>query len=209
MPSSLAVRIVALIVALVFTIASWVTTGNPDTAFLRFFSTAVLIATGAFAIWEKWGWRARPAQLFAAVPTDVNGTWRCTLESSWVDPETGNGVQPKTVYLVVRQNFSSATITLISNESRSRSSLARSVQEDGSWVLHYIYTNEPDFSARDRSPIHHGSGVVQIIGRPGTRLLGHYWTDRQTRGDFASDNHSKSHAEDYISASGMFNPAAQ
>jgi hypothetical protein len=205
MPSPLAIRIVAILVSLVFTIASWGSTGNPDAGFLRFFSLAVFAATLAFTFWEKWVWKTRAAQLIATVPTNVNGTWRCTLTSSWVDPVTGRGIEPKKVYLVVRQDFSSATITLISNESRSRSSLARCVREDGSWVLHYIYTNEPGFSARDRSPIHHGSGVVQVIGRPSSRLLGHYWTDRQTRGDLVSDDYSKRHAEDYASASDLFN----
>ena len=204
MPNPLAIRIVAIVVSIVFTIASWMSTGNPDAIFLRFFSLAVFVATLAFTVWEKWAWKTRPAQLLATVPTNVNGTWRCTLTSSWVDPVTGQGIEPKKVYLVVRQSFSSATITLISDQSRSRSSLARSVREDDSWVLHYMYTNDPGFSVRDRSPIHHGSGIVQVIGRPSFRLIGHYWTDRKTRGDLVSDDYSRRHAEDYASASGLF-----
>ncbi|HEY9502328.1 MAG TPA: hypothetical protein VIR01_11925, partial [Pyrinomonadaceae bacterium] len=174
------IRIIAVIISAVFVIASWITTGTPDTGFLRFFSIAVLVASIALTVWDKWVWKFGIAQRIPGVVRDVSGTWETQLESFWIDPATKERTPIKTVYIVIRQTSSRASVTLISNESKSKSSMARVIEEDGSWVLHYTYTNEPDVTVSHRSPIHHGSGVLSIVGNPAKRLAGSYWTDRET-----------------------------
>lgn len=204
MISVILLRAIAVIISAVFVIGSWITTGSPDTSPLSFFSVAVLICSVLLVVWDQWLWRLWPFQLIPRVPRDIGGTWESSLESLWVDPSTGKSPDAKTVYLVIRQTSSRATITLISNESVSKSSLARIVKEDGSWMLHYIYTNEPQVELRVGSPIHHGSGVISIVGNPVKRLSGSYWTDRDSKGKLTLSKRSTKHAEDFEDGASLF-----
>jgi hypothetical protein len=190
-------RVIAILISAVFVVGAWVSTGKPDFSFLRFFSIAVLVVTIALAVWDKWLWKIPLAQKLPGVSRDISGTWEAELESLWIDPATGKVPPKKTVYLVVRQTSAKASITLISNESKSKSSTARIIQEDGSWLLHYIYTNEPDVALLKRSPIHHGSGVLAITGNPAKRVAGTYWTDRDSKGKLTLERRSRKLGEDF------------
>lgn len=197
-------RIVAILISAVFVVGVWISTGKPDFSFLRFFSIAVLVVTIALAVWDKWLWKNRLAQMLPGVSRDISGTWEAQLESLWIDPTTGKVPPIKTVYLVVRQTSTKASITLISDESKSKSSTARVIQEDGSWLLHYIYTNEPDVSLRKRSPIHHGSGVLAIMGKPAKRVSGTYWTDRDSKGKLTLGRRKRELGEDFRDCAELF-----
>jgi hypothetical protein len=164
----------------------------------------VIVVGGAFALWEHWLWRLRVTQSVNRVPPNINGTWKCKLQSSYRDPVTDQVIEERVVFLVIRQSFSTVRVTLLSSESDSKSMLARLGEENGTWVLHYIYTNTPEYSVRDRSDIHHGSGVLKVVGRPSIRLTGGYWTDRQTRGDITSVGRDLGHADDYREAAKPF-----
>jgi len=197
MVSKVVLNAIAVIISAVFVIGTWVTTGTPDTAFLRFFSIAVLVCSVLLFVWDQWAWKLRPFQLLPGVTRDISGTWETTLESLWIDPTTKKSPPAKTVYVVIRQTSSSASVTLISDESKSKSSLARVIKEDGSWLIHYVYTNVPRVDLRGHSPIHHGSGVLSIVGNPAQRIAGSYWTDRDSKGQLTLNRRSKKSAEDF------------
>jgi len=197
-------RVVAILISAVFVVGVWVSTGKPDFSFLRLFSIAVLLVTIALAVWDKWLWKNRLAQMLPGVNRDISGTWEAQLESLWIDPATGKVPPIKTVYLVIRQSSSTASIALISDESKSRSSTARVIQEDGSWLLHYIYTNEPDVALLKRSPIHHGSGVLSITGNPAKRVSGTYWTDRDSKGKLTLERRTRRLGEDFRDCAELF-----
>jgi hypothetical protein len=200
MISGILIRAIVVIVSAVFVVGSWITTGAPDTSLLSFFSVAVLACTILLVLWDGWAWKWKVSQTIPGVSRDLSGTWQAWLESFWIDPTTGTSPAPKTVYIVIRQTSSTATVTLISDESKSKSSLARVVKEDGSWLLHYVYTNEPRLAVRGRSPIHHGSAVLAVIGSPAKRLEGGYWTDRDSKGQLKLMKRSKMLAEDFEEA---------
>jgi hypothetical protein len=197
-------RIVAIVISVVFVVGVWVSTGKPDFSFLRFYSMAVLVVTIALAVWDKWLWKTRLTQMLSGVCRDISGTWEAQLESLWIDPSTGKVPPIKTVYLVIRQTSSKASITLISNESKSKSSTARVIQEGGSWLLHYIYTNEPDVALLKKSPIHHGSGVLAITGNPAKRVSGTYWTDRDSKGKLTLERRARKLGEDFCECAELF-----
>jgi len=207
MLSGTAVRLIVSIVAAVFFVGSWVQTGSPSTSLLSLFSTAVLVVSIAVAAWDKWLWKIPLFQKIASVPRNLSGTWESQLESFWINPETGRTPEPKTVYVVIRQTSSSISVVLISDESKSKSSLARVTQEDETWVLHYIYTNVSRLDLRQRSPIHHGSGVFTAVGDPVKRLDGSYWTDRDSKGRLTLLRRSKHHAGDFEDAEELFRGA--
>jgi hypothetical protein len=202
--SKIKLYVIAVIISMVFVGGSWSATGTPDVTLLRYLSIAVLVCSALLLIWDQWLWKIRPFQLLPQVARDLNGTWEATLESLWVDPETQLAPAPKTVYVVIRQTSSEMSVSLISNESKSKSSLARIVKEEGSWLVHYLYTNEPLVDLRERSPIHHGSGVLNVVGNPPSRIAGVYWTDRNSKGKLALGRKSKRHADDFEGAAQLF-----
>lgn len=201
MISGILIRVLVVIVSVVFVVGSWIATGAPNTSLFSFFSIAVFVCTVLFMLWDKWIWKSKFAQMIPGVSRNLSGTWEATLDSFWINPATGSSPPAKTVYMVVRQTSSSASVTLISDESKSKSSLARVVEEDGSWLLHYVYTNEPRLEVRGRSPIHHGSAVLAATGSPAKRLEGGYWTDRDSKGQLKLLRRSKKLAEDFKEAS--------
>lgn len=194
------IQVIAVVVSIVFVAGTLLTSGTPDTSFLRFFSVAVFAATIVIFAWDKWLWKLPVSQMIPSVARNVSGTWETFLESMWVDPSTNQVIEPKTVYVVIRQTSSQTSVTLISNESKSKSALARLVLEDGSWILHYIYTNQPLLDLQHRSPIHHGSGVLEVVGNPARRIAGSYWTDRNSRGKLSLARRSPKLAEDFEEA---------
>lgn len=194
------IRVIVAIVLVVFVVGSWITTGAPSTSLFSFFSIAVLVCTVLVMAWDEWIWKSKPAQMIPGVSRNLSGTWEATLESFWINPATSSSPPAKTVYIVIRQTSSAASVTLISDESKSMSSLARVVKEDGSWLLHYVYTNEPRLEMRGRSPIHHGSAVLAVTGSPAKRLEGYYWTDRDSKGHLKLMKRSKKLAEDFEEA---------
>jgi len=204
MISGFLVRVIVVIISTVFVGATWLATGAADVSFLRFFSAAVLSVSISLTIWDKWIWKYSIFQKLTKVTRDVSGTWETRLESFWVDPETGKRTPAKIVYIVVRQTSTQVSVSLLSNESKSQSSLARVVKENDSWILHYIYTNEPVTDFRHRSQIHHGSGVLEIVGNPANRIRGSYWTDRESKGTLSLGRRSGKFAEDYQGAAELF-----
>jgi len=204
MSNGILVRAIAIVVSIVFVVGSWITSGSPDSAFVRYFSIAVFISSIAYLIWDRWLWKLPLSQLIPGVPRDASGTWSTLLESLWVDPSTGATVDPKTVYVVIRQTSSQATLSLLSDESSSRSSIARVVKEGDAWLVHYVYTNEPRVDLRGRSAIHHGSGVLTAVGSPVKRLAGSYWTDRESKGALNLTDRSSRFAEDFDEAKELF-----
>jgi hypothetical protein len=198
------VRLVATVVVIVFAVGIWGTGGKPTLEWLHFFSAAVLISTGLMWLWETILWKLPMAQRYRAVPRDVGGTWKGTLESFWKDPATGAMAAPKPAYLVVRQTASTVSVVLLTDESRSVSSLAAVSNHSDLGSLDYLYLNRPDSRLEDRSRIHHGSTTLDITGRPATRLRGHYWTDRESKGELDFAQRTKRAADDFTQASTFF-----
>lgn len=150
---------------------------------LRGYSAAVIVAIGVFALWEYWLWRLPMLQRLPGVPRCIEGTWTGTLTSLWTDPATARRPDEKRVFLVVRQTASRIDVVLLTEESASRSSIARLSQDDTGLSLIYMYSSRPDSRVAHRSTMHTGSAFVEISGSPPSRMRGRYWTDRYTRGE--------------------------
>lgn len=194
--------IVAIVVG-VFTIGIVVTGDAVQTTWLRFYPGAVTIVVVAIAAWEHWLWRWPIVQRLPGVARDIRGTWKGELETFWKD-EAGASPAKKAVYLVVRQTASVVSVSLLTNESRSVSSLA-TISSGGSAVsLDYLYLNRPDLRVQERSRIHHGSASLIVSGMPADRLRGQYWTDRDTKGELDFTSRALQFAEDFDGAARIF-----
>lgn len=204
MTNVIKIQVIAVVVVVVFALGILLTGGRVQAEWLRFYSAAVLVAVAAMAAWDRFLWRTSLAQKFALAPRDLRGTWRGRLESFWQDPTTGTSPPEKTVYLAIRQTYGSISIVLLTNESRSASTLARVTEDEASASLDYMYLNRPDSKLESRSRMHHGSTSLDISGRPASRLRGRYWTNRDTRGELDFTARQKIVAEDFAEAEALF-----
>lgn len=164
--SSLGIRIGASVLLAVLAIASWITSGVLNLEPAKYLSGAVFVATAVFTLWDLWLWRLPWLQLIPGVPLSVRGTWKGILESTWV-AASGQQIAPKDAYLVVRQTFGQVHVTLLTNESKSESSLAGVTKTDGLSVLHYLFFNKPKMKHETISRMHHGSTTLEISGKAG------------------------------------------
>ena len=80
---------------------------------------------------------------------------------------------------------------------------------DGTYRLAAVYRNEPKLSVRDRSPIHYGAFVLDVQGDPAKDLVGHYWTDRNTRGEVRTLARHGSIASSFKEARTLLPPDAE
>lgn len=203
MKSKILLRIGASLVVAIFAVSSWITSGVLNLEPLRYVSGAVLVGAALFTLWDLWLWRLKWFQLIPGVPLCVRGTWKGTLESSWMDA-SGEKVTPKDAYLVVRQTSSLVHVTLLTNESKSESSLSGVTKSEGLSVLHYLFFNKPKMKHETVSRMHHGSTTLEASGKPARRLAGRYWTDRDTRGELDFIERNKKIADDFEEAASLF-----
>lgn len=193
-------QVIAAVVVGVFAVGLWTSGTSVEASWLRYYSLAVLAAVGVLTAWDRWIWRLPILQRFDFIPSSVSGTWKGLLTSAWIDPTTAAAPAPKTVYLVVRQTFSTLSVMLLTDESRSRSTFGRLSKLEGISSLDYMYLNRPDSSVEHRSRMHHGSASLDVTGSPATRLRGRYWTDRDSKGELDFDARVKSLADDFFVA---------
>jgi hypothetical protein len=205
MSQKIFIQVVAGIVVIVFAVGIWFTGGTLNPEWLRFFSAAVFVAFIILTIWENWLWHLPLVQKFPQVPRNLRGTWKGTLESFWIDPATQSSPEKKAVYLVIRQSASTVSIVMLTNESRSKSTLARISDDKVSASLDYMYLNRPDSRFEHRSRMHHGSTSLDIIGRPAIRLQGRYWTNRDSKGELVFFERTIKFADDFLQAETFFN----
>lgn len=198
------VQVVTTTVVMVFAMGIWLTGGTPEWGWLRFYSAAVTAAVILLTIWDHWLWHLPLIQRIPKVPRDLRGTWKGTLQSFWINPETNLSPPVKSAYLVIRQSASSISIVLLTDESRSKSSLA-TISDDGTGTsLDYMYLNRPESRFEDRSRMHHGSTSLNVLGRPANRLRGSYWTNRDSKGDLDFNEKTSFLADDFAEVNSLF-----
>lgn len=182
--------------ALILSANGWVI----PTSFFAPLSTVVTVLSVALLVFDKWGWSWWGLRLIARHP-DLRGTWKGTLESSWMDPATKALKGPIACFLIVKQTYTGLHLRLMTSESTSASLATTLVEEaDGTWSVNGIYRNEPELLLQARSRIHHGGLVLRVGGPPPDRLSGQYWTDRLTHGTMALDRVSRARADDLATA---------
>lgn len=155
--------------------------------------TVAALSVGCFAF-DRWIWKWPLIRQWFSQRPDLNGTWKATLQSDWVNPETKQGIGPIECIMTIRQTYSQLSARLFTAESSSYAVSQKIVrQNDGVYQLFATYQNAPDIMLRGkRSEIHFGAFVLELRGEPAVSLVGHYWTDRGTKGSLTlSDRISK------------------
>ena len=153
--------------------------------FVKPFGTVVGVITLFVTFFNKYMWSWCIFKGWYVKRPDLRGTWKVELKSSWIDPETGKGIDPIYGYIVIRQSLTFSSVRLMTKESRSVL-VAHSIdqqEDDDLFKLVGVYRNEPKIELQGvRSEMHHGSFALEVHGSPVYELQGHYWTDRGTKG---------------------------
>jgi hypothetical protein len=145
--------------------------------------TIFVIVRFAFIQW-MWHWKIFTYKGWLVRVPFIQGTWAGDLQSTWVNPKTGQGIPPLKMLLVVRQTFSTLSCTMFTKESESYSRAAQIAveEETGAITVSYNYTNRSKADIRHRSPIHDGAAHLRVVTLPHRMLEGEYWTGRCTTG---------------------------
>lgn len=151
-------------------------------------------------------WRWKLLHGWFVEKPDIRGTWKVLLRSTW---KTENGESTAIeAYLAVRQTYSQLSFRLMTAEQNSElvsSSIQRAT--DGVYKVSGVYLSQPNLTVRERSPIHYGAILFTVIGDPPTALSGHYWTDRNSSGEFNASCRKTSIFPDFSSAKQAFEVA--
>jgi hypothetical protein len=154
--------------------------------------TIFVVVSFAFTRW-MWRWKIFTYNGWLVRVPYIQGTWVGDLQSTWVNPKTGQGIPPLKMILVVRQTFSTLSCTMFTKESESYSRAAQiaAEEETGAITVSYNYTNRSKADIRHRSPIHDGAAHLRVVTLPHRMLEGEYWTGRCTTGTMKLEFRSK------------------
>jgi hypothetical protein len=144
-------------------------------------------------VFTKWLWRISWFRGWLVQFPDLEGTWEGELQSTWVNPETGQRKPAIKAFLVIRQTFSTISCTMFTKEMVSFSRAAQLVRDEASdaIALSFNYTSTPKAVVRERSAVHDGAADLRVVKVPMRMLEGQYWTGRCTTGDVKVRFHSR------------------
>lgn len=205
------IQLGALIVVIVFlwVVGLWVDGVVLTMEMILPFSFVLGITYVALRGFENLLWRWKWFYPWLVNKPNINGTWKATIHSTWIDPATNQRIAPITSYMVIKQTFSEVYIRLITPESASETLVGRVVHaNDGSYEIVCIYRNEPNQGVRERSEIHYGGMRITAGGRYPIRMKARYWTDRSSTGDIDLEERRKKRFVDFETASLEFSDAA-
>lgn len=136
-------------------------------------------------------WRRFPLLQRKTFP-DLNGSWKGTLTSTWIDPETGSPKPPIPTEIIIRQGLFTTSVSLKTQKSASHSTrcFLEPFRDTGRFRIWYSYNNDPQAQFQHRSSPHEGVGFLECeFGTDPNRLIGRYYTARHTTGDIDVRRH--------------------
>jgi len=166
---------------------AWIRSIGPtDVAdLLKLLATVVGADCVLIGLFAKWGWRWRLLYPWLVPFPNLNGVWEGEIHSTYKDADTRRSTAPVAATLTIHQTFIDISCVMQTAEMRSTSALAGFDldAEKQQKQLVYLYCSRPKLTVADRSPMHDGAVVFDIVDDPPTKLLGRYWTSRGTVGE--------------------------
>lgn len=106
------------------------------------------------------------------------------LQSSWISPETGTSPAPIEITAFIRQNFTTVSVEMRTDQMVSRSYIVgfKKDADSGTCELCYTYTSQAFADSVSSNPWHDGTAKLAINDRKEIKLKGDYWTLRKTIG---------------------------
>jgi len=185
-----------------FSIASF--SGQDLSIIMDFFKVLPEVATIdllLFAFFVKWGWKFRLFKGWLVPFPNLNGTWEGKIITTWINQETEHSTPQVLAILTIKQTFLKISCVMRTEEmsSYSYSEGFKLESENQIKQLSFSYTSKPRPTVTDRSPMHEGSIVFDIIEEPEKKLKGQYWTSRKTTGEIIMTFREKKLLYEYTS----------
>lgn len=191
---------IVILSAVAWVLLAWLSGVDLSTAsaFLSLIPKVVTFDLILILAFTKWGWKWKMFRGWLVPFPNLNGSWTGNIYSSWINPETGQGVPPIPVMLTVNQTFFHINCKMKTGEMDSFSvSEGFNIDDERQLKqLAYIYTSKPRISLNERSLPHDGSMVFDIVEKPEKKLKGRYWTERKTTGEIILTHYSSSILEE-------------
>lgn len=177
------VKVIVYLTVVIWGLALLVSGVAFSASWLKALSISVTIVSVIAMVFDLWLWKLPVFQPLVRRPF-LGGTWKVAIQSDWKDPTTGQIAAPTHGYMVVRQTLSTLSMRFFTAESHSELVGTEMVcAADGVHCVSGVYRNEPRLAVRKRSPIHFGAVWLRISTDPTLEMEGHYWTDRDTKGE--------------------------
>ena len=174
-------------------------------SWLRFWGPSVTFVMFLLSTFDLFLWKLCPEWLIKR--PKIYGTWRGTIHSNWINSKTGKRIDPIECYTAIHQTFSTVSYRQMTAESTSDLAAKEIILSSANvYQLIGIYFNESRILIRDegRNPIHYGGMRMNVIGSPATKLMGEYWTSRNTVGELSLTERTKKIFHDFQSAKEAF-----
>ena len=150
------------------------------------YGLAASVTVFCLSAFNLWLWKLPFLQGWFVNRPRLAGNWKFTIRSDWIDPETGESADPVEAEVKITQTYTRLHLHLETEESKGDFLGEKIIRkDDGTYQVSAVYRNEPKISIQDRSRTHLGALVLNVIGIPKkpTALDGHYWTDRNSKGE--------------------------
>lgn len=138
-----------------------------------------------YFIFKYWLWKWKIFKGWLVPYPNLNGTWAGYIKSDYIDHKNQNKISPIPVILTIKQSFSEISCVMKTAEMVSQSysedfkiDSARQIKQ-----LIYSYLSKPKILISNRSAIHYGTILFEILETPKLKLKGEYWTSRKTTGE--------------------------
>lgn len=190
------IRILVLLGLLFFCLLFFLT-GMSDLSvadILRKVSSSTMLVLLFHYCFENYLWRCKWLRPLIVKVPNLHGTWKGNLQSSWIDPETGNALAPIDITVYIKQSFSSISVEIHTDKMISTSYIAgfRTDSETGLQELCYTYSSKAHLATRENNPWHDGTTKLTIYEGQSICLTGEYWTARKTIGTLSMNRISTS-----------------
>jgi hypothetical protein len=205
MTSERYIKAIIYVAVLAWTIVLLVNHEAIHSSWLQPLSTVTTVVLYAVLAFDLWLWKLPFLHGWFVKRPVIDGIWKVEIRSNWKNPATGMDIAPVEGFMMVRQTFSTLNMRLLTTESSSELVGTEIVcSADGIYCISGVYRNEPRFQVRDRSPIHYGAVWLNVIDRPIKKVLGHYWTDRESAGEIELTDRRDKKFQDFQSAQNYY-----
>lgn len=186
---------------LAWTIILYINHEAIHSSWLQPLSTVITVVLYSVMAFDLWLWKIPFLHGWFVKRPVIDGTWKVDIRSNWKGGPGGTAAKPIEGYMVIRQTFSTLSLRLLTEESSSELVGTEIVcSADGLYCISGVYRNEPRFQVRERSPIHYGAVWLRIVEESAPKVLGHYWTDRETAGEIELSSRQKKTFQTFQSA---------
>lgn len=126
----------------------------------------------SMAIYCRWIWRYNPLEKMPRIMGEYEGMIEYILDGT---------PHKKEAHVVIKQSLLSIKLQITTNEITSNSIVSELIEENGQFVLYYTYITNPKSKYSKENPIQYGT--CKLLAGEDKKLVGTYWTSRQTIGD--------------------------